>query len=325
MRRGRPRERVTGSDSHRPGARQPAVAAAGPDQPAGWSRGCRWPTWPPKAPSRSPPPSSRAAVALLGFGLDSVIEALASIMVVWRFTGTRTLAQAAERRAQQAVAVTYFLLAPCIAADAVRTLVTGEHPAVTWPGIAVSAASLIVMPLLGIAKQRIGTRLASAAVRGEGTENLICAYLAAAVLAGLLANTALGWWRGRPGHSARHRRHGRTRRPRDLGRRGRRGTVSAASSAGTRVPGSGTRRGNSPAGLAAPGFPAGCASEFASLTGDSGDERVQGTGGAGTGGAGTGAAVPGRGARRRRAVRGIWRPPGGGHAGLGHEQDGGAR
>ena len=58
----------------------------------------------------------------------------------------------------------------------------------------VSASSLIVMPFLGIAKQRIGARLGSAAVRGEGTQNLICAYLAAAVLAGLLANTALGWW-----------------------------------------------------------------------------------------------------------------------------------
>jgi divalent metal cation (Fe/Co/Zn/Cd) transporter len=134
------------------------------------------------------------SVALLGFGLDSVIEALASIIVVWRFTGTRTLSQTAERRAQQAVAVTYFLLAPYIAVDAIRTLITAEHPATTWPGIAVSAASLIVMPLLGIAKRRIGTLLGSAAVRGEGTENLICAYLAAAVLAGLLANTALGWW-----------------------------------------------------------------------------------------------------------------------------------
>ena len=134
------------------------------------------------------------SVALLGFGLDSVIEALASIIVVWRFTGTRTLSHTAERRAQKAVAVTYFLLAPYIAADAIRTLVTAEHPATTWPGIAVSAASLVVMPLLGLAKQRIGTRLGSAAVRGEGTENLICAYLAAAVLAGLLANTALGWW-----------------------------------------------------------------------------------------------------------------------------------
>jgi divalent metal cation (Fe/Co/Zn/Cd) transporter len=134
------------------------------------------------------------SVALLGFGLDSVIEALASIIVVWRFTGTRTLSHTAERRAQKVVAVTYFLLAPYIAADAIRTLVTAEHPATTWPGVAVSAASLVVMPLLGTAKQGIGTRLSSAAVRGEGTENLICAYLAAAVLAGLLANTALGWW-----------------------------------------------------------------------------------------------------------------------------------
>jgi divalent metal cation (Fe/Co/Zn/Cd) transporter len=134
------------------------------------------------------------SVALLGFGLDSVIEALASIIVVWRFTGTRTLSHTAERRAQKAVAVTYFLLAPYIAADAIRSLITAEHPATSWPGIAVSAASLIVMPVLGIAKQRIGTRLGSAAVRGEGTENLICAYLAAGVLAGLLANTALGWW-----------------------------------------------------------------------------------------------------------------------------------
>jgi divalent metal cation (Fe/Co/Zn/Cd) transporter len=134
------------------------------------------------------------SVALLGFGLDSVIEAAASIIVVWRLTGTRTLSQSAERRAQQAVAVTYFLLAPCIAADALRTLIAAQHPATTWLGVGVSAASLIVMPLLGTTKKRIGARLGSAAVRGEGGQNLTCAYLAAAVLAGLLANTVLGWW-----------------------------------------------------------------------------------------------------------------------------------
>jgi len=81
-----------------------------------------------------------------------------------------------------------------VAADALHALITAEHPATTWPGIAVSAASLVVMPLLGIAKQHIGARLGSVAVRGEGTENLICASLAAAVLAGLLADTILGWW-----------------------------------------------------------------------------------------------------------------------------------
>lgn len=134
------------------------------------------------------------SVALLGFGLDSVIEALASIIVVWRFTGTRTLSRTAERRAQEAVAVTYFLLAPYITADALRALITAEHPATTWLGAAVSGASLVVMPVLGTAKKRIGTRLGSGAVRGEGDQNLICAYLAAAVLIGLIANTALGWW-----------------------------------------------------------------------------------------------------------------------------------
>lgn len=135
-----------------------------------------------------------SSVALMGFGLDSVIEALASIIVVWRFTGTRTLSPAAERRAQKAVAVTYFLLAPYITADSLRTLITAEHPATTWIGAAVSGASLLVMPMLGTAKKRIGARLGSGAVRGEGDQNLVCAYLAAAVLIGLIANTALGWW-----------------------------------------------------------------------------------------------------------------------------------
>jgi divalent metal cation (Fe/Co/Zn/Cd) transporter len=134
------------------------------------------------------------SVALLGFGLDSVIEAAASIIVVWRLTGARALSEAAEHQARKAVAVSYFLLAPAIAVDAVRALVTGQHPAATWPGVAVSAASLVVMPLLGTAKRRIGTRLGSSAVRGEGTENLVCACLAGAVLAGLLASTVLGWW-----------------------------------------------------------------------------------------------------------------------------------
>jgi divalent metal cation (Fe/Co/Zn/Cd) transporter len=134
------------------------------------------------------------SVALLGFGLDSVIEGLASIIVIWRFTGTRTLSETAENRAQKAVAVTFLLLAPYIAYDAIRALAAGRAAGTSWPGMAVSIASLIVMPLLGIAKRRIGNRLDSGATTGEGTQNLLCAYLAAAVLAGLLANTLLGWW-----------------------------------------------------------------------------------------------------------------------------------
>ena len=135
------------------------------------------------------------SVALLGFGLDSAIEGLASVIIVWRFTGTRTLSPTAEARAQQAVAVTFFLLAPYIAYEAVSALAAGHKPAASWPGIGLAVASLIVMPLLGRAKRRLGMVLGSAATSGEGTQNLLCAYLAAAVLAGLLANTLLGlWW-----------------------------------------------------------------------------------------------------------------------------------
>jgi divalent metal cation (Fe/Co/Zn/Cd) transporter len=133
------------------------------------------------------------SVALLGFGLDSAIEGLASVIIVWRFTGTRTLSETAETRAQKAVAVTFFLLAPYIAYDAAATLIARDHAETSWLGIGLAIASLIVMPALGLAKRRLGARLGSGATAGEGTQNLLCAYLAAAVLAGLLANTVLGW------------------------------------------------------------------------------------------------------------------------------------
>lgn len=134
------------------------------------------------------------SVALLGFGLDSVIEGLASVIIVWRFTGARTMSETAEARAQKAVAVTFFLLAPYIAYEAVATLITGDKAETSWLGIGLAVASLIVMPVLGIAKRNLGRKLGSAATSGEGSQNLLCAYLAAAVLVGLLANTLFGWW-----------------------------------------------------------------------------------------------------------------------------------
>jgi divalent metal cation (Fe/Co/Zn/Cd) transporter len=134
------------------------------------------------------------SVALLGFGLDSAIESLASVIVIWRFTGTRTLSDTAEDRAHKAVAVTFFLLAPYIAYDAISTLLARDHAQTSWLGVGLAVASLITMPLLGLAKKRLGAALGSAATAGEGTQNLLCAYLAAAVLVGLLANTVFGWW-----------------------------------------------------------------------------------------------------------------------------------
>jgi divalent metal cation (Fe/Co/Zn/Cd) transporter len=135
------------------------------------------------------------SVALVGFGIDSAIEGLASVIVIWRFTGSRTFSEDAERRAQKLVAISFFMLAPYIAQDAVRALAAGDHPGTSWVGVGLSVGSILLMPLLGRAKQRVGSALGSAATAGEGSQNLLCAYLAAGVLVGLLANTLLGlWW-----------------------------------------------------------------------------------------------------------------------------------
>ena len=135
------------------------------------------------------------SIALVGFGIDSFIEGLASLVIVWRFTGSRLHSDRAERRAQKLVALQFFLLAPYVTFEAIGRLVSGEQPETSVLGIALVTSSLIGMPLLGIAKLRLADRLGSVATRGEGTQNLLCAYLAAAVLVGLLGNTFFGlWW-----------------------------------------------------------------------------------------------------------------------------------
>jgi divalent metal cation (Fe/Co/Zn/Cd) transporter len=135
------------------------------------------------------------SVALLGFGLDSGIEAMASLIVIWRFTGTRLASPVSERRAQQVVAVSFFLLAPYIAVEAIWALAAGDRAETSIAGLVLTAGTAIFEPALGLAKRRIGARLGSAATAGEGTQNLLCAYLAIAVFAGLAANTLWGtWW-----------------------------------------------------------------------------------------------------------------------------------
>lgn len=135
------------------------------------------------------------SIALVAFGLDSAIEGLASVIVIWRFTGTRTISADAERRAQKWVAISFFLLAPYVAAEAVETLIEGAVAKTSWLGIGLTAGTLVLCPWLGRAKQRIGEKLGSRATYGEGTQNLLCAILAGAVLVGLAANSLFGlWW-----------------------------------------------------------------------------------------------------------------------------------
>jgi divalent metal cation (Fe/Co/Zn/Cd) transporter len=132
------------------------------------------------------------SVALIGFGLDSAVEGFASAIIVWRFSGARIFSAAAERRSQKLVAIQFFVLAPYVGLESVRALVAGAHPDVSWLGVALSVSSLVAMPYLGLAKQRIADEIGSAATKGEGRQNMLCAYLAAALLAGLLANAAFG-------------------------------------------------------------------------------------------------------------------------------------
>ncbi|HEY3633337.1 MAG TPA: cation transporter [Jatrophihabitantaceae bacterium] len=134
------------------------------------------------------------SIALIGWALSSAVEGLASVVVIWRFTGSRALSETAEHRAQRAVAVSFWLLAPYVAVEAVHKLIAREHAETSVLGIVVTALSLILMPALGIAKQRLGRRLDSGATSGEGMQNLLCAYLAGAVLLGLALNSWLGWW-----------------------------------------------------------------------------------------------------------------------------------
>ncbi len=136
------------------------------------------------------------SIALTGWALGSAVEGLASVIVVWRFTGARTLSETAEHWARKAVAVSFWLLAPYIAVVAVRDLVTGHRPGTTVLGMVLAASSLVVMPVLGYAKKRLGARLGSDATAGEGVQNYLCAAQAGAVLIGLAVTAAWpgGWW-----------------------------------------------------------------------------------------------------------------------------------
>ncbi len=132
------------------------------------------------------------SVALIGFGLDSAIEGFASAIIIWRFTGARIHSGAAEQRAQKLVALQFFVLGPYGGVESVRALVDGEHPEATLVGIALAAGSVVLMPLLGIAKQRLAVHLGSAATKGEGRQNMLSAYLAGALFVGLVGNALLG-------------------------------------------------------------------------------------------------------------------------------------
>jgi divalent metal cation (Fe/Co/Zn/Cd) transporter len=134
------------------------------------------------------------SIALVGFGIDSVVEVLAGGVIVWLFSGGRGSSDAAERRAQMLVAASYAILVAYIGIESIRDLLAGHHAGVSWVGIGLAAFTAPTMPLLAAAKRRVGRKLNSAATVSEAGQNMICAYLSVALLVGLLANALLGWW-----------------------------------------------------------------------------------------------------------------------------------
>ena len=134
------------------------------------------------------------SVALVGFGADSVIETAAGLVVLWLLTGGRVSSGHAERRAQQLIAASFVLLAAYLAVGSARDLIGAHHPAASWVGVGLSAITLIAMPPLAAAKRRVATALGSSAAASESRQTMLCAYLSAALLVGLLANAVAGWW-----------------------------------------------------------------------------------------------------------------------------------
>ncbi len=134
------------------------------------------------------------SIALVGFGADSLIEAIAGFILIWRFAAPRASSENAERRAQKLIGASFYLIATYVGFESLRTFIIAGHPEVSWIGIGLAAVTLLTMPPLAIAKGRVGDRLDSSATRSEGRQNMLCAYLSAALLVGLGANALFGWW-----------------------------------------------------------------------------------------------------------------------------------
>ena len=135
------------------------------------------------------------SIALLGFGADSLVESVAGLVLLWRFGGSRSGSESAERRAQRLIGSTFCVIAAYVGVEAVRTVLVGDRPDVSWVGIGLSVVTLVTMPPLAIAKGRLGEQLGSSATKSEGRQNMLCAYLSAALLVGLGGNAAFGlWW-----------------------------------------------------------------------------------------------------------------------------------
>jgi divalent metal cation (Fe/Co/Zn/Cd) transporter len=131
------------------------------------------------------------SVALVGFGLDSVVEVSSGMIILWQFS--HRIPESRERQALRLLALSFFALATYVGFESARALIFGADPDASTVGIALAAVSLVVMPFISFAQRRTGRALGSNAVYADGTQTLLCTYLSAVLLVGLLLNATLGW------------------------------------------------------------------------------------------------------------------------------------
>jgi divalent metal cation (Fe/Co/Zn/Cd) transporter len=137
------------------------------------------------------------SVALIGFGMDSFVEVLSGLVVLWRLLAERRgrlTSEVAERRAVKLIALSFFALAAFVVVESGRDLLAGERPEASALGLAITAVSIVVMPLLAWQKRRLSRSMGSEALRADSVQTSLCVYLSATVFIGLAANALLGWW-----------------------------------------------------------------------------------------------------------------------------------
>ncbi|ORV48577.1 cobalt transporter [Mycobacterium florentinum] len=132
-----------------------------------------------------------SSAALIGFGLDSVIEVSSAAAVYWQFSGSDP--EARERAALRVIALSFFALAAYVTVESIRSLAGGETAGSSTAGIILAAVSLVVMPLLSYAQRRAGRELGSASAVADSNQTLLCTYLSGVLLVGLLLNYLFGW------------------------------------------------------------------------------------------------------------------------------------
>ena len=146
--------------------------------------------------------SAAASIALVGFGLDSIVESLSAIILIWRLrqheNSSTDKEEKIERNAQQFVTVTFFILGIYILYESTIKLLTHEIAQPSLPGIIIASMSIIVMPVLAWRKQVIGTAIGSKALIADSKETITCAFLSVALLIGLGANYLFGFWQADP-------------------------------------------------------------------------------------------------------------------------------